>query len=386
LMHKLPSTLLVKPAGPDCNLACGYCFYLRKSSLFPGTAAHRMSDAVLEETIRQGMEHGGDTVHFAWQGGEPALMGLDFFRRAVALQMRYGRPGQIVGNGLQTNGVLIDGAWPEFLRDSRFLVGLSLDGPERVHDMHRSAASGRGSWKETVRARELLLEGGVAVNAVSVVTAEFSRIGGEIYEFHKAGGLVHMQFIPCVEPDPQKPGVLSAESVAAGAYGRFLCDIFDLWSGDFRNGEPTTFVRFFDDLFHSYVGLPPPDCSMQADCGTYLVVEHNGDVFPCDFFVENGLRLGNVSAHRLSDLLNSEAMARFGSVKSALPRECRECPWLAHCHAGCPKDRRALGNPSGPNPLCGAFRMFFSHADPFFRKLAEEWMRLGSKETAVTPD
>jgi uncharacterized protein len=372
-MRKILSTLLVKPAGPDCNLSCRYCFYLGKSSLFPGTAVHRMDESVLAGMVRRAMEEGGDAVNYAWQGGEPTLMGVDFFRKAVALQARFGRPGQTVGNGLQTNGVLINGEWADFLLDACFLVGLSLDGPQPVHDRYRCAASGRGSWRDAVRARDMLLGRGVAVNAMSVVTSASQGSAREMYEFHKSGGLVHMQFIPCVEPDPLRPGALSAESVTAEGYGRFLRETFDLWTADFRNGGPTAFVRFFDDVFYAYAGLAPPECTLLPECGVYLAVEHNGEVFPCDFFVEPGLRLGNVMRDGLGDMLNSKAMTRFGEVKSALPPECADCEWFANCRAGCPKDRRALGDPSGSNPLCGAFKAFFGHADPFFRRLAEDW-------------
>jgi uncharacterized protein len=321
------------------------------------------------------MEQGGDAVNFAWQGGEPTLMGLDFFRQVVASQREFGRSGQVCGNGLQTNGVLINEEWADFLLEYRFLVGLSLDGPEDVHNRFRSTTDGRGSWSRAVRARDILLNRGVAVNALVVVNDESVRRAREIYGFHKEGGLEHMQFIPCVEPDPARRGRLSPVSVTSDAYGRFLCELFDLWTADFRNGEPTTFVRWFDDVFYTYVGLPAPECALLPECGVYLTVEHNGDVFPCDFFVEPDNRLGNVMNDRLTDLLNGRSQRKFGAQKSGRPPECGDCRWLRNCWAGCPKDRRALGDPSGSNPLCMAFKTFFGHADPFFRKLAEEWRR-----------
>jgi uncharacterized protein len=203
--RKALSSLLIKPAGPDCNLACGYCFYRDKEALFAGTQARRMSDEVLEETIRQALAQNIPAVSFGWQGGEPTLMGLPFFEKAVRLQSRHGR-GQSVGNGLQTNGLLLDRRWAAFLRDYQFLVGLSLDGPEHVHDAHRVRTGGQPTWAEAVDRAKMLLDAGVDVNALSVVNSLSARFPDETYGFFKSLGLTYMQFIPCVETDPADPG------------------------------------------------------------------------------------------------------------------------------------------------------------------------------------
>ena len=371
-------SILIKPAGPSCNLACDYCFYLSKTELFSGTESFRMSDAMLRTVVRQMMRAGASNVSFGWQGGEPTLMGIPFFERAVEYQIRFGRPGQTVGNGLQTNGILLNDDWATFLHDSRFLVGLSLDGPQHIHDRYRRFPSGKPSWERVVAARDALLNRNVQVNALVVVNDYSVRFAEEIYRFHKENGLLHMQFIPCVETDPQNPRQSARFSVAAEEYGRFLCELFDLWWDDFRDGKPTTFIRYFDSLFYTYVGLQPPDCTLLPQCGVYLVVEHNGDVFACDFFVEPTWRLGNVGEQPLDELLNSAKQQAFGAVKSQLPTECTVCRWLRHCWCGCPKDRMRDARDAGSNHFCRSYQLLFDYADEKLQKLAVSWKQTHS--------
>jgi len=374
IFKKALTSVLIKPAGPDCNLACTYCFYLKKAILFPRTKIHRMSEAILEEMIRQVMEQGSSPISFGWQGGEPTLMGLPFFEKAVEFQKTYGQ-GQTVGNGLQTNGILLDENWAHFLRENRFLVGLSLDGPQHIHDHYRVFRSGKGTWEQVVDRAKLLLDADVAVNALTVVSDYSAQFPEEIYEFHKSLGLTYMQFIPCVETDSRNPTQAAPFSVSPEQYGHFLKKIFDLWWNDFRNGRPTTSVRFFDSVFYTYVGITPPDCTFYKECGIYVVVEHNGDVYACDFFVEPRWRLGNVMNNRLIDLLNSKKQDAFGKVKVQLPQECLTCPWLKHCWGGCPKDRLRDPRDRGSNHFCRSYQMFFEHADARLRELARVWKR-----------
>ncbi len=338
-MTKPLSSILIKPAGPDCNMDCTYCFYRKKADLFPDDPTHRMTDEILEETVKQAMEQAGASISFGWQGGEPTLMGLEFFRKAVSYQQRYGR-GQTVGNGLQTNGILLDREWAAFLREYNFLVGLSLDGPEHVHDRYRLDCGDKGTWAHVVNRAALLLDAGVAVNALVVVNDHAVRFPDEIYNYHKEIGLTHLQFIPCLEPDPRLPDARASFSTPVQEYGRFLARVFDLWLADFRGGKPATYIRFFDSVFYSYVGLTPPDCTLLPECGVYVVVEHNGDVYSCDFFVEPQWRLGNVLEGRLAGMLNSERQDSFGRLKSSLAADCLQCRWLSYCRGGCPKDRR----------------------------------------------
>jgi len=372
------TSVLIKPAGPDCNMACAYCFYREKEALFGGTPARRMPEDVLEETMRQLLTQPVPGISVGWQGGEPTLMGLPFFEKAVEFQARYGR-GKSVGNGLQTNGLLLDADWAAFLRTYNFLVGLSLDGPEEVHDRYRRMAGGQPTWSRTVDAARLLLASGVAVNALTVVNDLTAGRAREIYEYHRSLGLVHMQFIPCVETDPESPSRAAPFAASGEAFGRFLCEVFDMWLADFRDGAPTTFVRFFDSVFYRYVGREPPECDLAEECGTYLVVEHNGDVFACDFFVEPGWRLGNVMEGKLVHMLNSARQREFGERKSALPDACRACEWLAACRGGCPKDRLRDPSDRGLNHFCAGFKVFFEHADERLTSLAADWQKFGGQ-------
>jgi uncharacterized protein len=362
--------LLVKPAGADCNMACDYCFYSGKKSLYPDAEKHRMDDAVLKEMIRQMMVHGESEISFCWQGGEPTLMDVDYFRRAVDYQIQFGR-GKTVGNAIQTNGVLIDQKWADFLFDHRFLTGISLDGPQHIHDRYRRTAGGGSSWEKTLDAAKRLLDRGVSVNALSVVNDYSARYPDEIYGFLKEAGLSYMQFIPCVETDPAAPGRAAPYSVSSDEYGRFLCRIFDLWRADFKDHRPATSIRFFESFLFAYAGIIPPDCSMMEECGVYLVVEHNGDVYSCDFFVTPKHRLGNVMTGRLDSMLNSAAQNNFGKQKKSLSPECRACAYLKLCRGGCPKDRIRDPSDNGANHFCAAYKMFFDHAGPEFQNIVD---------------
>lgn len=368
------NSVLIKPAGPDCNLNCGYCFYLKKSALFSQTPIHRMSDEVQEELIRQVMQQGGSSVSLAWQGGEPTLMGLPFFERAVELEKKYGR-NQTVGNGLQTNGLLLDTEWARFLKKYDWLVGISLDGPAHIHDHYRLDRRGSGTHQRVEANAMMLLDQGVAVNVLCCLTDYSVRFPDELYDYYKNLGLTWMQFIPVVETDPADPSRAASYSVSAADYGAFLCRIFDLWVADFRDGKPTTSVRHFDSVFYAYVGLEAPECTLMKSCGPYVVIEHNGNVYSCDFFVEPKWKLGNILTGRLNQMLNSRQQEIFGDAKAVLPGECRRCPWLSKCYGGCTKDR--IKDPADQRKprYCKSYKMFFSHADARLRILAEQWKK-----------
>jgi uncharacterized protein len=365
------NSILIKPAGPDCNLSCSYCFYSGKSSLFPDSNKHRMSDDMLTELIRQIMDHAGENIGIAWQGGEPTLMGLPFFRKAIEQISRFGK-NQSIGNGLQTNGFLIDKEWVRFLRQYNFLVGLSLDGPQHIHDRYRCTKDGKGTWSTVTDRAKLMLDEGVSVNALAVVTDYAAGFPEEIYNFYKGLGLNYMQFIPYVDPAPTNPGKSISFSASAEKYGLFLNTLFDLWLDDFLDGAQTTSIRFFDSVLHSYVGLTPPECTLLEECGNYVVVEHNGDVFSCDFFVEPEWKLGNIKEMQLLEMLNSERQGAFGAMKRRLPDECMACKWLCHCRGGCIKERIGL-NHEGMSSQCESYRMFFGYADARLTNLALSW-------------
>jgi uncharacterized protein len=329
-----------------------------------------MSETLLKKTIKQAMTCGLAEISFGWQGGEPTLMGLPFFKSVVTFQQQFG-DNQVVGNGLQTNGILIDREWARFLGKYRFLVGLSLDGPKHIHDKYRRLKGGKGTWSGVVGRAKMLLDSGVAVNALTVVNDYSVQFPEDIYHFHKSTGLNHMQFIPCVDRHPQRPSQLASFSINPQKYGSFLIRLFDLWRSDFKDQEPTTFIRLFDSLFFTYVGMELPDCHMSEGCGNYVVVEHNGDVFSCDFHVESAWYLGNIQNNTLVNMLQSPKQEEFGNLKKVLPYSCQTCPWLSKCYGGCPRERGFNGDLR--NVLCQSLKQFFTHADPHYKSMAREW-------------
>ena len=358
-MSLIPSTisLLIKPAGPDCNLRCTYCFYRQKSGMFPGVKEHRMKESTLERLIVQGLEAGRDLAQFSWQGGEPTLMGLDFFRRVVDIQGAHIGPGQVVTNALQTNATLLDRKWAELLREYNFLVGVSLDGPAGLHDHYRRDEKKVGSHARVIQNMRMLLEEGVEVNILTLVNDRNVREPDRVYDFLLETGVKHFQFVPCVEPGPS--GTPAFYSISPEDYGSFLCRLFDRW----MDSPMDISIRDFDDLMMTYQGQPPNTCIVQPRCGGYFLVEHNGDVFPCDFFVLPKWKLGNVNETPLSELRASAKLAEFGDQKAALSDECRECAWLRFCYGGCLKHRTVLGGSfSDPTYFCRAYKKLFEHA------------------------
>jgi len=368
------SSVLIKPSGPDCNLGCTYCFYLEKESLFPETKTHRMTPEVQEEMIRQVMQQSGEAVSLGWQGGEPALMGLDFYKQAIALEKKYGH-GQTVGNGFQTNGTLLDRDWAKFFKQYDWLIGLSLDGPQHIHDRYRLDKGLHPTWEKVEEVARMLLDEGVAVNAMCCITDYSADYAEVLYNYYKELGLNWMQFIPIVETDKEDPSKAAPFSLTDEKYGHFLIKLFDLWINDFKNGEPTTSVRHFESVFHSYVGIESPECTMMKECGPYVVVEHNGNVYSCDFFVEPHHRLGNIKHTKIIDMLNSKKQDDFGKAKALLPRKCKFCPWYTKCFGGCTKDRIKDPNDQRQPRFCLSYTMFFEHADAKMRQLAKLWVQ-----------
>jgi uncharacterized protein len=365
--------VMAKPAGARCNCACDYCFYLEKEALYPGSDL-RMSDEVRDSYVRQMIEaHAAlPEVEIAWQGGEPTLMGLDFFRRAVETEKRYARPGQRVRNSLQTNGLLIDEAWCGFLRDHGFLVGLSLDGPRDLHDAYRRDRAGRPVFDRAVQAALLMRRHGVEFNVLCTVNAANSRRPLDVYRFFRDEiGARFVQFIPIVERGGPGSPPVSARSVDPGDYGRFLIAVFDEWA---RRDIGAMFVTLFDNVLASYVFGESSVCIFRRACGDALALEHNGDLYACDHFVAPPYRLGNILREPLAGLVASEKQRTFGRAKSAgLPRVCRECAYLFACYGECPKNRllaEADGEP-GLNWLCEGLKAFFAHTERPMRAMAE---------------
>lgn len=389
--------VMAKPTGARCNLRCAYCFFLKKDQLYPG-GSFRMSDAVMDSYIRQTIAaHKVPQVTIAWQGGEPTLMGLDFFRRAMAVEKKYTPPGWTIENTLQTNGVLIDEEWCGFLKENRFLVGLSLDGPKPMHDVYRHDRKGRSVYDRVIRAARLMQAHGVDFNILCTVNAVNSRHPLEVYRFFRDElGAPFLQFIPIVERKNdtgfQEGNRVTDRSVRPEQYGRFLIAIFDEWV---RNDVGQMFVQFFDGALAAWVRGKSTLCVLRPECGEGVALEHNGDLYSCDHFVEPAHLLGNIMEAPMADLVGSEQQRVFGSRKSdTLPAYCRNCEYLFACNGECPKNRIAEtpeGEP-GLNYLCPGLKAFFRHVDRPMRIMAEllrrgryadEVMKILAEEDAV---
>jgi uncharacterized protein len=374
-----PFHVMAKPTGSRCNCACDYCFFLKKERLYPGSD-FRMTDEVMESYVRQIVDaHAAlPEVEIAWQGGEPTLMGIDFFRRAVEAGKRHARPGQRVRHSLQTNGLLIDGAWCRFLRENGFLVGLSLDGPRELHDAYRRDRGGAPVFDRVVRAARLMKEHGVEFNILCTVNAANAGHPLEVYRFFRDGlGARYLQLIPIVEREnetgDQEGTRLTARSVEPAAYGRFLIAVFDEWV---RRDVGTMFVTFFDTVLAAYVYGESTLCVLRRECGAALALEHTGDLYACDHFVEPRHLLGNIIGGPLglAGLAASAKQRAFGAAKSAtLPRVCRDCRFLFVCNGECPKNR-VLMSPDGEtglNWLCEGLKAFFAHTERPMRAMAD---------------
>lgn len=384
--------VMVKPTGPACNLHCSYCFYLAKRKLYPGRTTYRMAVEVLESFIRQHIQAQQiPAVTFAWQGGEPTLLGLDFFQRVLEFQARHLLPGMRVTNTLQTNGTLLDLPWVKFLREHRFLVGISLDGPKKLHDRHRRDRNNRPTFDRVMRGLRLLQDHGVEHNVLCVVHRENSRHPEEVYEFFKAEGIRFIQFIPLVErllpygshvQHPAPGQDISRATVAADEYGDFLCQVFDSWV---RHDVGRVFVQIFDSALGATLGRPAELCIFAPTCGKAVVLEHNGDVYACDHFVSAQFKRGNLLKQPLRRMLSSQDQVRFGNNKrDRLPSVCRTCPVLFLCNGECPKNQFIKNGRGeiGLNYLCPGLKMFFNHALPLLQWMAKAY-RSGRPPAAV---
>lgn len=355
---------MAKPVSAACNLACRYCYYLHRPDKPP---ARRMGRDVLEAYVRDTLaaQPGAPEIVFGWQGGEPTLAGLGFFREAVALQERYRPATTRIVNALQTNGTLIDEEWARFLREHGFLVGLSLDGPAHFHDPLRRDLKGRTSHARTVRALSLLQRAGVEVNTLTVVHRLNYRQGREVYRFLRRLGSTHMQFIPLVErlaggrfagpPGEQPRASIAPWTPPPEGFGEFLCDVFDDWSA---RDVGRVFVQIFEEYASVLAGLPARLCVFAADCRGTPILEANGELYSCDHYAYPAYRLGNVMETPVGELARSARQIKFGQAKSdSLPEQCTGCEFLAACFGGCPKHRFASAS-----YLCPSYRRFFEHA------------------------
>lgn len=369
--------VMVKPRGAICNLDCTYCYYLSKERLYPDSD-NRMSETLLEAYTRQYIEaQQVPEVTFAWQGGEPTLMGLEFFEYAVQLQQKYRKPGMKIHNALQTNGVVLDDAWCRFFRKHGFLIGLSLDGPQALHDHYRVDKGGAGSFQRVMSALALLKKHQVDFNILTTVHAANAPHPLDVYRFLRDEvGTAFMQFIPIVQRDNstgyQEGSAVTDHSVTGQQYGDFLATIFDEWV---RHDVGRVFVQMFDVALAAWLGQGPGLCVFEETCGTAMALEHNGDLYSCDHFVEPDHFLGNIGVVPLRELVASPMQRQFGLAKrDTVPQYCRQCDVRFVCNGGCPKNR-VLATPDGEpglNYLCAGYKAFFTYINTAMKFMADE--------------
>ncbi|MGE8081686.1 anaerobic sulfatase maturase [Peribacillus loiseleuriae] len=383
--------ILAKPSGPICNLDCHYCFYTEKEALFSGNSRFKMSEETLEEFIRQYIQSQDvEEIPFVWQGGEPTLMGLEFYKMVVELQKKYGK-GKRITNSLQTNGTLLNEEWCEFLKEHDFLIGLSIDGPEFIHDHYRVDRGKKPTFHRVLNALHLLNKHRVDFNVLVCVTKYSSDYPLEIYQFFKSEGVKFIQFIPIVERIPNfqaiglklrhatPPSVdemevqqeVSPWTVESEKYGEFLIAIFDEW---IRNDVGKVHVMNFEQSLTSWLGLPSTSCIFAETCGKAAIVEHNGDVYSCDHFMYPEYKLGNIFNDTFEKMMDSSKQREFGKKKkTSLPKYCQTCEVRFACHGECPK-HRFLQTPDGEpglNYLCAGYKKYFHHIHKYMKVMVQ---------------
>ena len=375
--------VMTKPIGAICNLDCEYCFYLDKENLYPDTRSFRMTDEVLKNYVRQYIESQQvNEITFAWQGGEPTLMGVDFFRRAVEYQQEYRRVGTHIQNTFQTNATLLNDEWCTFFKQNNFLIGISIDGPPELHDKYRYDKRGRPSSDDVIRGLRFLQKHQVDYNILCVVNSHNADYPLEVYRYFKELGAQFMQFIPAVERVEEK-GVTD-RTVRAAQYGKFLCAIFDEWV---VNDIGKIFVQIFDVALEAWLGYNPSLCIFNETCGNAMAIEHNGDLYSCDHYVDPEYFLGNVMDSPMEALVESTFQRKFGTDKrDTLPQYCLDCEVRFVCNGGCPKNR-FIKTPSGEdglNYLCAGYKQFFNHIDRPMKMMAEA-LQAGRPADSIMP-
>lgn len=351
-------SLLIKPASAVCNLDCEYCFYLdRDADPYASLPARQMTGETLERLVQTFLFYSYPNSVFAFQGGEPMLAGLKFYRKLIELQMEHGRDGQNVSNALQTNAMLIDQEWAELFHQYHWLLGVSLDGPAEIHDRYRLNKGGQPTWKRVMQSVEILQKGKVDFNILCVLNQANVEKPRELYKFFKSIGVDNVQYIPLSEFFPD--GSLMPFTITAEQYGRFLCETFDAWWPDRRKMR----IRFFDNLAEALAGQRPGSCTLHETCDSYVVVEYNGDIYPCDFFVEKEWKLGNITLDSWPEIARRQRRYNFASKKTLGRPECQVCEYQGICHGGCPKFRHAQNRSfEDLDYFCQAYKMIYAKA------------------------
>lgn len=361
--------LLIKPSSGMCNLNCRYCFYHDIVEKREQRSYGFMEEATLEAVIQKGIAAAQKECTIAFQGGEPTLIGLDFYEKAVALQKKHNPRGIRISNSIQTNGVGLDDRWARFFRENQFLVGISLDGYGEVHDCNRVDAGGQGTFRRVMDALDVLKRNRVEFNVLTVVTRQNAKKINRIYEFYKKQNLAYLQFIPCLDPIFEEPGKMGY-SLTPKEYGMFLNRLFDLWYQDVKKGTPVS-IRQFENYVEMLLGYPPEACGMSGVCGLQHVVEADGSVYPCDFYVLDQYRLGNLTTDTLEQINENRMAMGYIEESRKVDPKCKTCPYFSLCRGGCRRNRLVLPDGGlGRNYFCESYEMFFQYAGPRLRELA----------------
>lgn len=364
-----PLSLLIKPASSSCNLRCKYCFYHSIAENRNVKSYGLMKISTLEQLVKKSFDYAEISCCFAFQGGEPTMAGLDFYRKLIEYQKKYNTKHIKVLNAIQTNGLLIDEKWGKFLSENNFLTGISLDGPKDIHDMNRVTHEGKGSFSQAMHAIDLFKKHGVEFNILTVVNSQTSRHVMKIYNFFKKQGFKYLQFIPCLDPLNEEPGG-HEYSLTPQRYIYFLKSLFDLWYSDIMKGEYIS-IRYFDNLVSMMMGHPPESCGMSGICNLSFVIEGDGSTYPCDFYVLDEWCLGNIFEDSFDNIMNSKNANEFINSSKHVAQQCKNCPHFVLCRGGCRRNREPfIGDLPALNYFCQSFKEFFSYATPRLRQIA----------------
>ncbi len=372
-------SVMWKTVSNTCNMACDYCYF--EGSNEQRIADTRISDSVLEAFMKPYMKGTDGVATFAWQGGEPLLAGIDFFHKVIELQAKYAPPQTSISNSLQTNGTLINEQWARFFKKYNFLIGVSIDGPKEIHNQHRPLGSGHGSFDKIMQGMKWLRKYKVNFNILTVVHADNVDRADELMTFYEQEHFDYIQFIPCMDFTARNNQQAASYAITPEQYGDFLCRAFDRW---ISNGRPTSSIRFFDNLLSLYVNHRMESCIHSTECSKTLILESNGDAYPCDFYMGEEYKLGNVKHDPLQSIIAHPAYKQFHSLKRQLPEACRTCEFLSLCHGGCPRNRSSINathinatQPVLPDYFCASYRQIYAYSKERLQTLAQslrqEW-------------
>lgn len=361
--------LLIKPSSSSCNLKCEYCFYHDVAQNRRTSSYGMMKQGLLEFIVKKALEEAKYACSFAFQGGEPTLAGLDFYQNLIEYEKKYNLSNIKINHSIQTNGILIDDQWAKFLAENHFLAGISLDGPKDIHDAHRVNSEGKGSFLGAMKAIDLLKKHHVDFNILTVVNSNVARHITKVYSYFKKNDFRYLQFIPCID-SMNNPSKVPNYSLSPDRYAAFLVTLFDLWYQDFLQGRRVS-IRYFDNLLGLIKGVKAEACGLNGQCQCHFVIEADGGVYPCDFYVTDKWLLGNIESGSFSSILQSVVAEKFVELSLPIDPNCRECSYFYYCRGGCRRDREPfINNKPGLNRFCKANVRFFEYALPKLNILA----------------